>query len=154
MNRKSSRKFWVLTATSALALLVACGSGGGGTASLSSRANSLATSLTSALDAMSANMGNYASFVDLLDPNFKQDGLSKADLSAVLAADAAALPGEASFPNITYSDATISNCNAAQVCDLNVTVTNKDADTVSTTMVLKVVLTSSGYKLIGDQSAS
>jgi hypothetical protein len=92
--------------------------------------------------------------VDLLDPNFKQDGLSKADLSAVLAADAASLPGEASFPNITYSDATISNCNAAQVCDLNVTVTNKDADTVSTTMVLKVVLTSSGYKLIGDQSAS
>ena len=150
MNRKFSRKFWVLTATSALALLVACGSGGGGTASLSS----LATSLTSALNAMSANMGNYASFVDLLDPNFKQDGLSKADLSAVLAADAAALPGEASFPNITYSDATISNCNAAQVCDLNVTVTNKDADTVSTTMVLKVVLTSSGYKLIGDQSAS
>jgi len=150
MNRKSSRKFWVLTATSALALLVACGSGGGGTASLSS----LATSLTSALNAMSANNGNYASFVDLLDPNFKQDGLSKADLSAVLAADAASLPGEASFPNITYSDATISNCNAAQVCDLNVTVTNKDADTVSTTMVLKVVLTSSGYKLIGDQSAS
>jgi hypothetical protein len=111
----------------------------------------LATSLTSALDEMSAN---YASFVDLLDPSFKQDGLSKADLSAVLAADAASLPGEASFPKITYSDATISNCNAAQVCDLNVTVTNKDADTVSTTMVLKVVLTSSGYKLIGDQSAS
>jgi len=149
MKSKFSRQFCVLTATSALALLVACGSGGGVTA-----AASLATSLTSALDAMTANQGSYASFVALLDPNFKQDGLSKADLSATLAADAAALPGEASFPNITYSDATISNCNAAQVCDLNVTVTNKDADTVSTTMVLKVVLTSSGYKLIGDQSAS
>ena len=149
MNRKFSRKFWVLTATSALALLVACGSGGGVTA-----AASLATSLTSALAAMSSNQANYASFVSLLDSNFKQDGFTSATLSAALAADAAALPGEASFPNITYSDATISNCNAAQVCDLTVTVTNSDADTVSTSMVLKVVLTPSGYKLYGDQSAA
>ena len=154
MNRKFFRKFWVLTATSALALLVACGSGGGGTASLSSLTTSLATSLTSALSAMSSNQANYASFVSLLDSNFKQDGFTSATLSAALAADAAALPNDVSFPNITYSDATISNCNAAQVCDLTVTVTNSDADTVSTSMVLKVVLTPSGYKLYGDQSAS
>jgi len=151
MNLNLLRKLGFFASTSSLALVVACGGGGGG---VSDPAQAVTESFNAALAAIAASPANYSSFIKLLDQDYKQDGFSSADLSAMLAADAAALPSEASFPSVLYSNATISGCNTLSVCDLSVTVTNNDADTVSTSMTLKVKQTVNGYKLIGDGSSS
>ena len=151
MKTKFSRRVWFFATTSSLALLVACGGGGG---SGNAEGQSFAASFNAALAAIAANPSNFTPFVSLLDGDYKQDGLTRTNLSAMLAADAAALPNEASFPNASLSNPTLSNCNSSAICDLTVTVTNNDADTVSTSITLKVKLTVAGYKLIGDGSAS
>lgn len=151
MKAKFSRRVWFFATTSSLALLVACGGGGG---SGIAEGNSFASSLNAALAAIAANPANYTPFVSLLDDDYKQDGLTRTNLSAMLAADAAALPNEASFPTASFSEPTLSNCSTAAICDLTVTVTNNDADTVSTSVTLKVKVITGGYKLIGDGSAS
>ena len=150
MNNNFLRKAWFFVPVCSIALVVACG---GGTPALTDSL-SLSNKLTSALAAISASPSNYSAFISLLDSSYKQDGLSSADLSAMLAADAAALPNDVSFPSAAFSNPTITNCNASNVCDLIVTVTNADADTVSTTVTLKVIGNAAGYKLIGDQSTS
>jgi len=152
MNLNLLRKLGVFASTSSLVLVVACGGGGGGGVFNPSQA--VTESFNAALAAIAASPANYSSFINLLDQDYKQDGFTSSDLSAMLAADAAALPSEASFPSVSYSDATISGCNTLSVCDLSVTVTNNDADTVSTSMTLKVKQTVNGYKLIGDGSSS
>jgi hypothetical protein len=150
MNLNLFRKLGFFASTSSLALVVACGGGGGGV----DPSQAVTESFNAALAAIAASPANYSSFINLLDQDYKQDGFTSADLSAMLAADAAALPSEASFPSVSYSDATISGCNTLSVCDLSVTVTNNDADTVSTSMTLKVKQTVNGYKLIGDGYSS
>jgi hypothetical protein len=153
MNLNLLRKLGFFASTSSLALVVACGGGGGGGVFNPSQA--VTESFNAALAAIAASPANFSSFTNLLDQDYKQDGFTSADLRAMLAADAAALPSEASFPSVSYSDATISGCNTfLSVCDLSVTVTNNDADTVSTSMTLKVKQTVNGYKLIGDGSSS
>ena len=147
MKIKFFRKIGLLASFSSLAFVVACGSGGSGP----SAAQAAAATFTAALAAIATNP---SSFVALLDPNYNQDGITSAQLSDMLAADSAALPNDVSFPNVSYSDATISNCNTSKVCDMTVTVTNNDADSVSTTMTLKVKESVTGYKFIGDQSTS
>jgi len=151
MNLNLFRKLGFFASTSSLALVVACGGGGNG---VSDPAQAVTESFNAALAAIAASPANYSSFIKLLDQDYKQDGFSSAALSDMLAADAAALPSEASFPSVLYSNATISGCNTLSVCDLSVTVTNNDADTVSTSMTLKVKQTVNGYKLIGDGSSS
>ena len=148
MNIKFFRKVGLLASTSSLALLVACGGGGGG--SFNAASDTIGT-INSALAAIAANPANYSSFISLLDANYKQDGLTVAQLNDMLAADAAE---GVSFPNVSYSDATISNCDPSKICDMTVTVTNNDADSVSTTMTLKIKESVTGYKLIGDQSSA
>jgi len=150
MKSNVVRKAWFYISVCSVALVVACG---GGTSAVTD-AEILSAKLTSALSAISSNPYNYTSFISLLDSNYKQDGLTAADLSTMLAADAAALPNDVSFPSATFSNAVISNCNASNLCDLTVTVTNNDADSVSTTMTTKVIGNAAGYKLIGDQSSS
>jgi threonine dehydratase len=150
MNVKFFRKVGLFASTSSLALVVACGGGGGGV----SVAESTAGSISSALAAIAASPANFSSFISLLDTNFKQDGISKAQLSDMLALDAAALPNEASFPSVSYSDPIITNCDASNICDMTVTVSNNDANLVSTVIALKVKANATGYQLIGDQSAS
>jgi threonine dehydratase len=152
MNIKFFRKVGLLASTSSLALVVACGGGGGG-GSFNAASDTIGT-INSTLAAIAASPANFSSFISLLDANYKQDGISKAQLSDMLALDAAALPNEASFPSVSYSDATISNCDASGICDMTVTVTNNDADSVSTTMTLKIKESVTGYKLIGDQSSA
>jgi threonine dehydratase len=146
MNKKLLCKVGLLASSSSLALLVACGSGSG-----TSAAEATAAAFTSALAAIAANPADYSSFIALLDANYRQDGFTSAQLSDMLAADATA---GVSFPSVSYSDANISNCDASKICDMTVTVSNKDADTVSTTITLKVKETVTGYKLLGDQSTS
>ncbi len=150
MNVKFFRKAGLFASTSSLALVVACGGGGGSV----NPSQAVTETLNAALAAIAVSPANYTSFINFLDANYKQDGLTSADLSAMLAADAAALPSEASFPSVSYSDAIISGCNSSSVCDLTVTMTNNDADTVSTSVTLKVKDSVTGYKLIGDGSSS
>jgi hypothetical protein len=138
----------ILTACS-VAVLVACG---GGSTRKYDDTVSLTSQLTSALAAIAANPADFSSFLNLLDSGYLQDGLTSADLSAMLAADAAALPKDVAFPSVKYSDPVVDNCNLSNQCDLTVTATNADADAVSVTIKLRVVPVTSGFKLIGDQS--
>jgi hypothetical protein len=89
-----------------------------------------------------------------VDSTYKQDGITKADLVAILGADAGAIPADPSFPVVTFTNPVISNCTSSNICDLSVTASNSDVDLISTTLTLKVINTSTGYKLVGDQSSS
>lgn len=131
----------------AVSLIAACG-GGSDPASPSL----LASRLLSSIGIFSVQPTNPTLFTSLLDTNYKQDGLAASDVSAILAADATALPNDVSFPRVSFANPVISNCTASNVCDLTVTMTNADADLTSVSVTLKVIATASGYKLYGDQS--
>jgi hypothetical protein len=134
--------------------VAACG-GGGGTANDNTSPQKVFTAeLTGALSSLGSSPSSFASFTKFLDTNYKQDGITSAALADMLKADAAAIPDIASFPVVGYSNPVISNCTSANICDLTVTATNSDADLTSTDITLKVVLTGTGYKLLGDQSSS
>jgi hypothetical protein len=143
-------RFKLLFSTCFISALVACGGGGTGVDAV----QSFTSALTFALSTIGVTPASYTSFTFLLDPTYKQDGITKNDLVAILAADATSIPADPSFPVVNYSNPVISNCTSANICDLTVTASNSDVDLISTTLTLKVINTSSGYKLFGDQSAS
>jgi hypothetical protein len=147
MNFKKLYKSFTVIPFCSLALLASCGDSG-----QSVDYPGFTSKLSASLAAIYANPSNYQSFLNLLSPKYQQDGISSSDLSAMLAADAAALPNDVSFPTVTYSNPIVGTCDANNICDLTVTATNSDADSVSITMTLKVngIPTS----LIGDQSKS
>jgi len=132
-------------------VIVGCG---GQSVSVTSAVQTFTAAMNSALSSLASTPSGFSAFTSLLDSTYKQDGLTNADLVAMLTADAAAIPADASFPVVSYSNPVISNCTTAKICDLIVTAFNADADLTSTTLTLKVIDTGSGYKLVGDQSSS
>ena len=152
MKRSVKQATAVALVSGVFSLIAACG---GGSDSASPTASSAAASLLSSIGIFSVQPTNFNVLTSLVDSNYKQDGITAQNLNDMLAADAAALPGDTSFPRVSFSNPVISNCNASSVCDLTVTASNSDADTVSITMTLKVIgSASSGYKLYGDQSSN
>ena len=151
MNCKMVTRIKILFSISLLSVIVGCG---GTSVSVTSAIQAFSSALNSALASLASTPAGFSSFTNLLDASYKQDGITKADLIAMLTADAAAIPADASFPVVSYSNPVISNCTSANICDLIVTAFNADADLISTTLTLKVIDTGSGYKLVGDQSSS
>jgi len=147
MKRSVKLSTSVAVVSAAVSLLAACG-GGSDAASPSA----LASGLLSSLGIFSVTPTNYSVFTGLMDANYKQDGLTSADVTAILAADATAIPNDVSFPRVSFTNPVISNCNVSNVCDLSVTAINADADSISVPMTLRVIGTASGYKLYGDQT--
>ena len=138
------RKAWIILPACSLALLAACGTSSG------VDYPGFISRLNSSLAAIYTNTANYQGLTNLLSSKYMQDGISSSDLSAMLAADAAALPNDVAYPTVTYSNPVVGTCDSNNICDLTVTATNSDADSVSVTLTLKVTGTPS--MLIGDQS--
>jgi hypothetical protein len=132
--------------SAAVSLVAACGGGS------DAGSPNQASGLLSSIGIFSVQPTNFTVFTNLLDSNYSQDGFSAQQLRDMLAADAAAIPNDVSFPRVSFNNPVISNCNASNVCDLTVTASNSDADAVSVTMTLKVIGTASGYKLYGSQT--
>jgi len=152
MGRNLTGRIKLVGSISLLSTVVACGGGGSGSAF--SAVELFTSALTGAIASLAAAPSGFTSFTNLLDANYKQDGITNANLVAILTADAAAIPTDASFPVVSFSNPVISNCTSANVCDLTVTAFNADVDYIATSLTLKVVNTGSGYKLVGDQSSS
>ena len=150
MIRNFGYRFKFFFATCLTSVLVACGGGTTGVDAV----QSFTSALTFALSTIGVTPASYTSFISLVDSTYKQDGITKADLVAILGADAGAIPADPSFPVVTFTNPVISNCTSANICDLSVTASNSDVDLISTTLTLKVINTSTGYKLVGDQSSS
>lgn len=152
MINKQISRIKLLGSITLLSVVVGCG--GGGTSNAFSSIEIFTSALTNAVASLAVSPSGYSSFTSLLDANYKQDGITSANLVDLLSADAAAIPTDLSFPVVSYSNPVISNCNSSNICDLNVTAFNADVDYISTNIILKVVNTGSGYKLVGDQSSS
>jgi len=166
--RKLKLYRWIATGTIAAALS-ACG-GGGDSAPAAAAATAAApavdpaavTSLSTALNSGLAALASYAglqssAFVDLFASSFLDAGYTKAQLQANLAQDATALtvsPDISSFPVISLSDATVSNCDVNNICTLTATLNNKDADTTSAPFTTQVLYSNGKYLLLGDQKSS
>ncbi|MEI6550660.1 MAG: hypothetical protein WCO34_09800 [Betaproteobacteria bacterium] len=151
MNNNLAKRFKLYFSIGFLSIVAACG---GGSGNAISAIEIFTTNLSSAMASLASTPSGFAGFTNLLDSTYKQDGITNANLVAILTADAAAIPADASFPVVSYSSPVISNCNAANICDLNVIAFNADVDYIATNITLKVLNTGSGYKLVGDQSAS
>jgi hypothetical protein len=140
------RKALIILPTASFAFLVACGD------NTPVDYAGFTSKLSASLAAIYAKTSNYQDFTSMVSPKYLQDGISSADLNAMLAADASALPNDVAFPTVTYSNPIVGTCDANNICDLTVTATNSDADSVSVTLTLKV--NGSPLMLIGDQSKS
>jgi hypothetical protein len=98
-----------------------------------------------------------SSVLELFSAKYKDDGYTKAQLTANLAAIGDSLmtdPDLSLFPMGTLSNVTISGCNAEGICDLSATLTNSDADITQVSFTTKVISIPNGYAFYGDQIGS
>jgi hypothetical protein len=151
----------MLGAVGMLALLSACGGGDGDTPAETTTAgatSSFISAYTTGLTTLNSFGGlNSASLGDLFDTAFLDSGSTKADVVAALQSEAQAAAVSPDFPSIaqmTVSNISISNCDAAtKICTLSGTLTNNDADTTSVPFTTQVKQ-SDKLRLYGDQSQS
>lgn len=148
-----SKKLQGALALAAAGLVAACGGGGGSTP-----AQEFAQNFSASVQAMASPGGlTSAALLDLFAGTYLDAGMTKDQLTAALRADAAALastPEFSLFPLAFLTDVTLTNCDAQNVCTLNGTLTNSDADTTSVPFSAKVQVANNTVRLLGDQSAS
>lgn len=140
---------------SALMTLSACGSGGsGGTPA----AEIFTSKLNAALAALATASGLTSTAVaDLFDAKYLDMGFTKTNVLDALKANSAALgtsPELSLFPLAQVTNPVISSCDANNVCTLNATLVNSDADTTSVDFSTKVILVSGVFYFYGDQSST
>ena len=166
MNKKSIyRAAW---AGVVLASLSACGGGDSSTPSTDVATNagkqsSFVADYTQGLKVLNSYAGlTSAAFLDLFDASLLDAGNTKSLLSASLAQEAAAMaasPDLPSFPMAALSTASISACDASNVCTLTGTLSNNDVDasadnTTAITFTSRVKYSDGKFRLLGDGSAS
>lgn len=134
------------------AVLVACGGSNPSTLEV------FTSKLTSTIANLNSSVGLTSTAVtDLFDDSFLDSGTTKADVKASLSRNAAALsatPDLSLFPLANMSNVEVINCDANNVCTLNGTLSNSDAETTEVTFTTKVKLSKGTYVFLGDQSAS
>ena len=170
MNKPSNKRAicHAACASALLALLSACGGGDSSTPSTDVATNadkqsSFVADYTQGLKVLSTYAGlTSAAFLDLFDASLLDAGNTKPLLSASLAQEAAAMaasPDLPSFPMATLSTASISACDASNVCTLTGTLSNNDVDssadnTTAITFTSRVKYSDGKFRLLGDGSAS
>jgi hypothetical protein len=150
-----------------VALLGACGGGSNApstdTATNADKQNTFIADYTNGLKVLNTYAGLTSTvFVDLFDATFLDAGNTKPLVSASLAQEAAAAaasPDLPSFPMAGLSTASISACDASNVCTLTGTLSNNDVDTSvdNTTSIIftsRVKYSDGKFRLLGDGSAS
>jgi hypothetical protein len=141
------------------AVLTACGGGGGSSTPPTSSVNQGvgATAYASVLSQLNTTDGLTSTAVAAaFDDAYLDSGTTKPQVIDALAQEAAALGASAAhslFPQVTLTDAQLSDCDANNVCTLTGTITNGDADTTVVVFSTKVVNVNGTYRLLGDQLA-
>ena len=158
-----TRRFHLpLAATVLAAALAACGGGDDGpppaAATNATTQSDFVAAYASGIGALNTSAGlTSTAFVDTIDDSFLDAGYTKAALRDNLTQEAAAMAVStelSSFPAGTLSNATISNCSAADICTLTATLTNADVDTTAVTFTTQVKFSAGKLRLYGDQKTS
>ena len=141
---------------SAALALSACG--GTSSLDLDAVATEFSTKISSYLSELTTISGlNSKALPNLFDDKFLDGGYTKADLVNSLTANSTALgtnPELSLFPMATVSNSKLSGCDINNVCLLNGTLTNSDADTTTIDFSTKVIVISGVVYLLGDQSST
>ena len=142
--------------TSVVVIASACG---GASDSQATDAAALFTSKFNAvMSAIGTSSGLTSSAVaDVFDEKYLDMAVAKTDVLAALSATSKALGAEPNlslFPMVQLSNATVTNCDANNICTLNATLTNSDVDTTSIDFVTKVKVISGVVYLYGDQATT
>lgn len=141
---------------STLLALGACGGGAGDSAQ--AQANAITAKINAGLNALSTSIGLTSNAVTgVFYTNYLDMGFSKTNLTDVLAANSAAsgtTPELSLFPLAQVTNPVISSCDANNVCTLNATLVNSDADTTSVDFSTKVIIVDGAIYLYGDQSST
>ena len=151
-SQRAGLRLCLIAVAGSTALLAACGG------SNPTEQEVFASKVTPAFASLGTATGlTSTSVVDLFDVKFLDGGTTKSDVKASLDGSAAALadaPDASLFPLATISDIAITNCDSNNVCTLNGTLSNADADRTDVTFTTKVKLANGTYLFLGDQSAS
>ena len=147
---------------SALMTLSACGDSSSVSDSSAGIADSFAASFAAKGNAAYAALASVSGLTstavaDLFDSKYLDMGVTKAALLDALKANSAALsttPELSLFPLAQVTNPVISNCDGNNVCTLNATLVNSDADTTSVDFSTKVILVAGAFYFYGDQSST
>jgi hypothetical protein len=141
---------------SAMLTLIACG--GNNPLSLEDAAIDLSTKIGTYLSELTSSAGfNTKALPNLFAEKFLDGGFTKADLENSLTANSTALgtnPELSLFPMATVTNAKLSGCDGNNICTLNATLTNSDADTTSVDFSTKVLVSLGVVYFYGDQSST
>lgn len=141
---------------SAMLTLIACG--GNNSPSLEDAATDLSTKIGTYLSELTSSAGfNTKNLPNLFAEKFLDGGFTKADLVNSLTANSTALesnPELSLFPIATVTNAKLSGCDSNNICTLNGTLTNSDADTTSVEFSTKVLVSLGVVYFYGDQSST
>jgi hypothetical protein len=155
LNMNISRTSLSAIVVSALITLSGCG---GGSYSNTVAADSFAAKVNAAYGALATLSGLTSTAVaDLFDAKYLDMSLTKTIVLDALKANAVALgttPELSLFPLAQITSPVISNCDANNVCTLNATLVNSDADTTSVDFSAKVIIVSGVVYFYGDQSST
>ena len=136
--------------------LIACG--GNNALSLEDAATDLSTKIGTYLSELTSSAGfNTKALPNLFAEKYLDGGFTKADLENSLTANSTALgtnPGLSLFPIATVTNAKLSGCDSNNICTLNGTLTNSDADTTSVDFSTKVLVSLGVVYFYGDQSST
>jgi len=146
------------------ATLAACGGGNGfaSNAQIDANASVFAADFANRVNRMVLGLSSVAGLKDssvfaLFDSKYLDAGYTKTTLTADMAANSDALAANLDlslFPSATLSNIVIGSCDAQNICTLNATLTNADADVTEVNFTTKVIYTGSGYVFYGDQTSS
>jgi hypothetical protein len=141
---------------SAMLTLIACG--GNNALSLEDAATDLSTKIGTYLSELTSSAGfNTKALPNLFAEKYLDGGFTKADLENSLTANSTALgtnPELSLFPIATVTNAKLSGCDSNNICTLNGTLTNSDADTTSVDFSTKVLVSLGVVYFYGDQSST
>ena len=136
--------------------LSACG--GTSLLNLEAAATELSTKLGNYLSELTTSAAfNSTSLPNLFNEKFLDGGFTKADIVNSLTANSTALgtnPDLSLFPMATVTNAKLSGCDSNNICTLNGTLTNSDADTTSVEFSTKVLVSLGVVYFYGDQSST
>ncbi|MBA2961727.1 MULTISPECIES: hypothetical protein [Ramlibacter] len=151
-----------LACLAAAALLAGCGGGGGsdggGSTAGTTEQTTGVTVYASILNQLGTLTGlNSTAVAAAFDDAYLDSGMTKKQVLDALGGEAAAMAAAADhslFPQVTLTDAQVSNCDSKNVCTLTATITNGDVDTTAVQFSTKVLNVNGTYRLLGDQLAS
>lgn len=151
-SQRAGLRLCLLAVAGSTALLAACGG------SNPTEQEVFASKVTPALASLGTAAGlASASVLELFDASYLDSGATKADVKAALESNAtalAAVPDASLFPLLSITNVSVTGCDANNVCTLNGTLINADADTTDVAFTTKVKLANGTYVFLGDQSAS